>query len=1148
VTSAFVRALSATFAAAAILSLAAASPASAQSKLLRFPDIHGDRVVFTHGGDLWLAPAAGGAATQITSHPGMEVFAKFSPDGKWIAFTGQYDGDEQVYVIPSGGGEPRQLTYYPAKGPFTTRWGYDNQVYGWTPDGARVLFRSHRDSWSLPMTQLYTVAATGGPAEALPMPDSGAGAYAPDGGRLVYSPRFRDFRSEKRYGGGQANDLFVFDLASHDATRITDHPRADRDPMWIGNAIYFNSDRSGTFNLYAYDLAKKAVTPVTTSTTWDVRWPSEDTTTGRIVYESNGELQVLDTKTGKASPIAIAVPDDGLARRPSRIPVGGQVRDVELSPRGERALFAARGDIFTAPIEKGPTRNLTRSSGAHDKWPRWSPDGRRIAFMSDLSGEDELYVVAQDGTGKPEALTRGGKAFRYAPAWSPDGTRIAFGDKDGKVYVVKVADKTVTEIVDAPRGQIQDYTWSPRGHHLAFTMNGNNGFGVVHVWSERDGQVRRVTDPLFNSGDPAWDPDGKYLFFSSDREFAPQLSTVEFNFATNRTTALYALALRKDVPHLFPPESDEVKLEDDKKPAEKKDEKKDDPTAKPEDAKPGDATAKPADTAKPAPKTDLGAAAAGDLSIDFDGIAARVMRVPLPADNYGGVSATKTGLIYTVSGAGYYGRDSDRERSLRIFAFKDRKETTLSGEMAGYALSADGSKLIVNQGSTGGTYVVFDATPGGASGKKTVSTAGLMYDRVPAEEWKQVFGEVWRRYRDFFYVENMHGYDWAALRAQYEPLVAHVAHRADLNTVIAEMIAELTVQHAYISGGDIPAPPRARVALPGARFALDKASGKYRIARILGGQNEEERYRAPLTEVGVQAKVGDYVLAIDGEALSPTEDPYRLLRHKADRPVTLTLNATPSDAGARTVTFQPVASEESLIYLDWVQTNRRRVAELSKGRAAYLHVPDMGADGIREFIKWFYGQIDAEALVVDVRANGGGNVSRMLIERLRRQVLALGYSRTDSRANTYPDGVFRGPMVTILNENSSSDGDIFPAMFREAKLGPLVGRRSWGGVVGITNRGTLIDGGVVNVPEFGFATAKGDWTIEGYGVDPDIDVENDPKSVIAGKDPQLERAVAEVLKALETRTPLPARPAAPIRTERATPAPPSGRPTAPRAP
>jgi tricorn protease len=1117
-------------AALSALFAAAPGPAAAQTKLLFHPDIHDSRVVFTHAGDLWLAPATGGTATQLTSHPGMEIFAKFSPDGKWIAFTGQYDGDEQVYVMPSGGGVPKQLTFYPARGPLATRWGYDNQVYGWSPDGTRILFRSHRDSWTLPVTRLYSVAASGGPAEPLPMPESGAGGYSPDGKRVVYSPRFRDFRSEKRYGGGQANDLFIFDLASHDATRITDHPRADRDPMWIGGTIYFNSDRTGTFNLYAYDVAKKTVTPVTSSTTWDVRWPSADAGAGRIVFESNGELQVLDTKTGKAAPIAITVPDDGLARRPGRISVANQVRDVELSPKGERALFAARGDIFTAPIEKGPTRNLTRSSGAHDKWPRWSPDGTRIAFMSDLSGEDELYVVPQDGSGKPEPLTKGGHAFRYAPAWSADGARIAFGDKDGKVYVVDVAARTMREIVDAARGQIQDYVWSPRGHHLAFSMNGPNGQRSTYLWSEKDGQLRRVTDPLFDAGSPAWDPEGKYLFFLSDREFAPQLSSVEFNFATNRTTGVFALALRNDVPHLFPPESDEVKIGEDKKGDEKKDDAK--PDDKPEgsaekpaaDAKP--AEAKPAATKTPDPKA--------ELVIDPDGLERRVMRVPLPADNYAGLSATKTGLLYTVSGAGYYGRDSDRDQSLRFYAFKDRKETTLVGDMNGYALSADGAKVIVaTGGASGGSYTLYDASASGAGSKKAVSTAGLMYDRVPADEWAQIFAEVWRRYRDFFYVENMHGYDWAALRKQYEPLVAQVGHRADLNTVIAEMLAELTVQHAYIAGGDITAPPRARVALPGARFTLDPASTRFRITKIFAGQNEEERYRSPLTEVGVKASVGDYVLAIDGEELTAADDPYRLLRNKADRPVTLTLNATPSLTGSRTVTFQPITSEESLIYLDWVLDNRRRVKELSKGRVAYLHVPDMGADGIREFIKWYYGQLDAEGLVVDVRANGGGNVSRMLIERLRRQVLALGYARTDSQATTYPDGVFRGPMAAILNENSASDGDIFPAMFREAKLGPLVGRRSWGGVVGITNRGPLLDGGTVNVPEFGFASAKGAWVIEGYGVDPDIDVENDPRSVIAGKDPQLERAVAEVLKALEKGgAPLPARPAPPTKTQR----------------
>ncbi|MEP7270687.1 MAG: peptidase S41, partial [Acidobacteriota bacterium] len=702
--------------------------------------------MFTYGGDLWLSPVTGGVATRLTAHPGVETFAKFSPDGKWIAFTGQYDGDEQVYVISAAGGEPKQLTYYPAKGPFAPRWGYDNQVYGWTNDGSRILFRSHRESWTLPVTKLYTVAAAGGPAEALPMPESGAGDYSPDGTRMVYSPRARDFRSEKRYGGGQANDLFVMDLKSFATTRITDSPRADRDPMWIGNTIYFNSDRDGKFNLYAYDVASGKTTQVTTQRVWDVRWPSADRD-GRIVYELDGELQITDTRTKKTQALSITVPDDGLARRPSRVPVAGLINDVSLSPKGERVLFGARGDIFSAPVEKGTTRNLTHSSGAHDKWPRWSPDGSKVAFISDKSGEEEVYVIAQDGATAPEALTTGGKAMRYAPEWSADGSRIAFGDKDGKIFVLTVADKKMVEIIDAANGQIRDYVWSPRGNHLAFSMQDTNGFSSVYIWSGNENKVRRITDEMFNEVNPAWDPQGNYLFFMSQREFAPQISNIEFNFATNRNTGIFAIALRKDVKHPFPPESDEVtitKAEDGVKP-------------------------KP-----PEPAPSPGA----DLVIDFDGIQKRTARVPVDADNYANLSAKSGFLLYTVTPSFYYGRQGERPPSLRLYSLKDRKETNLGDGIGGYVLSRDGSKLIVSQA---GAFQLFDATPVGPVAKKPVSTAGLAVDRVPAEEWAQIFNEVWRRYRDWFYVPNMHGYDWEAIRKQYEPLLKHVAHRSDLN-------------------------------------------------------------------------------------------------------------------------------------------------------------------------------------------------------------------------------------------------------------------------------------------------------------------------------------------------------------------------------
>jgi tricorn protease len=1092
--------------------LLVSTTAIAQTKLLRFPDIRGDRVVFTYAGDLWTAPSSGGSATHLTSHPGVEVFGKFSPDGKWIAFTGQYDGDEQVYVVPTSGGEPRQLTFYPARGPLAPRWGWDNQVFGWSKDSKRIYFRSLRDSWSLPIARLYSVSVDGGPATAFPMPTAGSGDLSPTNDEIVYSPQSRDFRSEKRYGGGQANQLYIFNLKNNSAKRITEGPRATRDAMWIGDTIFFNSDRDGHFNLYAYSIPSGRTTQVTSNRPWDVRWPSSDNE-GQIVYELNGELQVLDARTKKSTPISINVPDEGNSRRPSRVAAGNLIESVNLSPKGERALFAARGDIFSAPIEKGPTRNLTDSSGAHDKWPSWSPDGSQIAFISDKSGEEELYLISQDGSKPAEQITNGGSAMRYQPEWAPDGKRIAFSDKDGKLYVLTLADRKIVEVTDSPRGQIRDYIWSPRGNFLAFTMANDNQFASVFIWSAADGQLRRVTDTNFNSYNPAWDPQGNYLYYFSDREFAPQLSNIEFNYATNRDTYIYAVALRKDVKHPFPPESDEVTIA------------KADESPKPAGSPAADAPATPAESPKPE-----AAKPPATLTIDFDGISERVARVPVAADNYGGLSVKTGYLLYLVGGAGYYGRQGDRTTALRIYSLKDRKETTLVEDTRGYILSDDGAKVLVAQGPGQTTYNLYDATPAGDKTRKAIATSGLYVDRVPAEEWNQIFNEVWRRYRDWFYVSNMHGYDWATLREQYKPMLKYVGHRSDLNYVISEMISELTVQHAYIDGGDFQIPPRPRSGLPGARFELDQQAGRFRISKIFGGENAEDIYRSPLTEVGVNASVGDYVLAIDGEELKATDDPYRLLRNKADNPVQLTLNKTPTMQGARTVSYRPITDEQNLIYLDWVDHNREKVSKATNGRVGYLHVPDMGAAGIREFIKWYYPQLRKEALIVDVRANGGGNVSRMLIERLRRKVLSLGYARTNEEATTYPDGVFLGPMVAILDENSASDGDIFPAMFREAGLGPLIGKRSWGGVVGITNRGQLIDGGVVNVPEFGFANKNGEWIIEGYGVDPDIEVDNDPQSLIAGKDPQLERAIAEMMAKLKQPVKLPPKPAGPIKT------------------
>ncbi len=1079
--------------------LIAPATTNAQTKLLRYPDIHGDTVVFCYAGDIWLAGADGGTAWRLTAHPGQELFPKFSPDGKTVAFTGQYDGDEQVYVVPITGGAPTQLTFYPAVGPLPPRWGYDNQVYGWAADGTSVLFRSMRYGWDLTDTRLFTVAATGGLPEPLPMPVSGAGDFSPDGSKVVYSPLIRDFRTWKRYEGGWAQDLYIFDLTSFEATQVTDHDRTDRDPMWIGDTVYFVSDRDGTLNLYAYDIGSKETTQVTTGRTFDLRWPSADAD-GSIVYELGGELHVRDA-AGTDKAISIYVPDDGVAMRPARVSAASNIEGWNLAPKGERVVFVARGDIFTAPIEKGPTRNLTNSSNAHDKAAAWSPDGKKIAFLSDMSGEDELYLIDQDGSGKPERLTTNGAEMRYHPLWSPDGERIAFSDKNGRLYSLEVKSKKITEVANEKNNFVSDYTWSPNGGHLAFSLSDETAYHSIYIWSVADGKLRRVTGPYFNEFEPVWGPKGEYLYYFSDRQFQPQIGSIEWNFLVDRETGIYAMSLRTDVKHPFPLESDEVKFEDDKKDddEDKKDKDKDKKDEKKKEA----------------------------IKIDFDGLSERVARVPVEDDNYYGLIAIEGSLIYVRSGPFYYGRSSDITPEVKIFSFKDREAKAIA-EGGGYAISNDGKKIMIGHK---GKYKLYDAKAKGGDAK-TISTSGLMVDRVPAQEWAEIFDEVWRRFRDFFYADNMHGYDWEKIGERYRTLLPHVAHRSDLNYVIGEMIGELSTSHSYISGGDYEVPDRPSAGLPGARFELDKKANRYRISAILRGQNEENRYRAPLTEIGVDAKVGDYVLAIDGVELTGDMNPYQVLLHRNGRPVELTLNDKPSSKDARKVSYNPITNERRLVYLNWVLENMEKVDKATDGRVGYIHVPDMGSNGIREFIKWFYPQIRKEGMVVDVRGNGGGNVSQMLIERFRRELLSVDYSRNSEYASPYPNHVFTGHLVCLLNETSASDGDIFPAMFREAGLGPLIGKRSWGGVIGISGRGPLLDGGSVYVPEFGFLSKEGEWSVENYGVDPDIVVENDPKSVIEGRDPQLERGIAEVMKAMKADPRgLPKRPKPPVRTK-----------------
>ena len=1095
---------------------------SAETKLLRYPDIHKNRVVFTYAGDLWSASTSGGQAQRLTSHDGVEYFAKFSPDGKWIAFTGQYDGDEQVYVIPSEGGVPQQLTFYPARGPLPDRWGVDNQVYGWTPDGKSVLFRSMRHGWTLTDTRLYTVSREGGLPRALPMRVSGAGDFSPDGTSVVFSPLTRDFRTWKRYSGGWAQDLWVFELQTLSATKITDHPRTDRDPMWIGDRIYFASDRSGTLNLYAYDTTTKETASVTEYTEGDVRWPSKDER--QIVFELMGKLHVLDTRSERVRPLSITVPADAIATRVRHERIAPV--DYAASPKAIRIACVGRGDLFSVPAKHGVTRNLSRSSTSHEKAPAWSPDGKHVAFLSDRTGEEEVYVIAAEG-GDARQLTTDGRCMRYAPTWSPDSAFLLTSDKDGRLTIIDVESQKTTLVVDAEDGWPRDYRWSPCGRYVAFSLQDPNELSSIHIYDTREQALHRITSDLFSESQPTWDPSGNYLYYLSDRQFAPQIGGREWNFVANRSTGVFALALRKDVPHPYPPREDAIEVEDkanDDGAASKDGVRGGDDDSAGEPSSDDSAKDTDGDEGEEDPQEE---ASAKGTTIDWDGLASRVTRVPVEAGNIRGLHAIEGHLLFVRTGAFFYGRASGRDTNLHWFSHEDREESELIGEVRGYHVSPDG-KFLVYRG-TGG--LMKRALKSGAKSEK-IDTSLMSATVDPREEWQQIFHEVWRRFRDFFYVENMHGYDWEALRDRYAPLLDHVAHRSDLNYLIGEMIAELNVGHAYIAGGDRVEPDRPKVALPGAILEADPSSGFARFARVYQGHNAEALYRCPLREVGVDIKEGDFLLAVNDEPLTPATNPYAALRFQADQAVTLLVNDRPSTDGARSVTIRPLTDESKLAYLEWVLGNRERVQAATGGEIGYLHLPNMGAEGIYEFCKWYYGQVRKKGLIIDVRSNGGGNVSQMVIDRLRRTLLATGFQRGNRHASTYPDVVFHGHLVCLLDEDSASDGDIFPAMFREAKLGPLIGKRSWGGVIGITNRGTLIDGGTVFVPEFGFTSADGEWIIEGHGVAPDIEVSNDPKSLIEGRDPQLERAIEEMMtKVRQSPKTLPERPAPPVKTE-----------------
>jgi len=1074
----------------------ASAPVAAGSgtRLLRFPDVCGARVVFTYAGDLWTASTQGGTATRLTAAPGLEMAARYSPDCSRIAFTGQYGGDSQVYVVAADGGVPTQLTWYPAMGPLAQRWGFDNQVYGWTPDGKSVLFRSWRDSRGISGPRVFTVPVTGGLPTALPMPESGTARSSPDGKQVVYSPKFRDFRDWDRYQGGWAQDLFVYDFAAKTAKNITNDPNTDRDPVWIGKDIYFLSDRGPHLNLYRYDTRDDKTTQLTNYASDDARWASGDQA-GQIVYEVTGALHIYDTRNNTDRALEIHVLSDLVATRAAERSVQKYIEDFALSNNGKRAAFTARGDIFSVPLEHGISVDLTHTPGVHEREVGWSRDGKRVAYISDQSGEEEVWARDADGS-NPVMLTKGVIGRLYGTTWSPDGKNIAFVDSANRIHVVGAAAGADDKVIAQDPGNMPgDYTWSPGGHYLAYSLTDKDTQQPrLYVYDLGAGKATELGREYFNAHGPAFSPDGRYLYFLGDREWSPLMSGVELDYATNRSTEILAYALRKDAGNPFAPRDDSATGDSGSPPYSDKDK---------------------AET-KAVPVAQV------DDRIDFDGIDQRLMRAPIEPDNIRWVAVTPKAILYATSGAPYLGRDSAIPMKIEAWSFKQRKSSTIytygkpSGDAGGeggggagpLALSGDGGTLLVHDGKD---YKAIDL---GADkpAPKDVKLDGLFMRVDPKAEYAEIFNDVWRRYRDYFYVTNMNGYDWNAIRAKYEPLLKDVGDRTDLNYVMGEMIAELSNSHTYVAGGDLDLPEKPHVGLLGADFKLDAASGRYQIANVFPGENDESRYRSPLTEFGVDVKAGDYILAINGTSLTADENPYRLLRVAPGQMVQLTVNSRPSTDGARTVLVRPISSEMSLHYYDWVQANRAYVAKASNGTIGYLHIPDMGADGAREFIKWYYPQLHKAGLIIDVRDNGGGFMSQTMIERLSRKLLAYNYLRGSSITGTYPAATYVGHLAALSNGTSASDGDIFSYMFKQAKLGPLIGTRTWGGVIGIHGLGPLIDGGDVFVPTYaGIVSLDSKYVVEGHGVEPDIEVKENVSEQLAGRDPQLDKAI-EVLE------------------------------------
>jgi len=1056
------------------LTLLPATPTSAaEVRLLRYPTIHGEFVVFVYAGDLWRVSSSGGLAWRLTSHDGVELTPKISPDGQWVAYSGEYSGSRQVYVIPAAGGTPRQLTFYNDVGVMPPRGGFDYWIQGWSPDG-KILVRMNRTPWGARPGRYFLVDPAGGLEEPLPIEVGGSAGFSPDGTMLAYTYFDREFRTWKRHMGGRNQDIWTLDLAAMESKRLTDWGGSDNFPMWHGETIYFTSDRDHTLNLFAYDTTSGETRKITEFDEYDVLWPSLGP--GAIVFMNGGWLYRHDLESGETTKIPVTIGNDLPDTLPRWEDVSDDVASADISPDGKRAIFEARGDLYSVPEKDGPTRNMSLTQGVRESDPAWSPDGRWIAYYSDVSGEMELYLRAHDGKAEPRQLTEGSATWRYPASWSPDSKSLAFGDSRSRLHVLDVETKALSMADTGRRGDIDTYRWSPDSRWITYeTTHPETDLPSLAIYSLDDERVSILGDGLTFDFNPVFSRDGDYLFFLSNRDYNLAFSDFEFNYIYDDATRVFAAALDPEAEALFPPESDEVEIEED-----------DDESENGDNGENGEEEA------------------AVSVTVVADGFVARTVALPgVSAGNYGNLEAVDGALLYRSFPDG-------SPPVLMRYELADREQKEVATGVGAYALAARGEKILYQQGDG---WKIGEPKPGMEG--EAVDLSDLRMKLEPRAEWQQMFDEAWRIGRDWFYDDQMHGVDWRGMKERYGALVPHVAHRSDLDFIFGEMVGELEAGHSYVQRGSEPSVERVEGGMLGAELEADNVSGRFRIARIFDGENWDGAYRSPLTERGVDASEGDFLLAIDGEELTTADNPYRLLEGKGDQQVTLTLNSQPTMAGARTETVRTITSERQLRYLDWVNSRAALVDELSGGRIGYIHLPDTAGEGNRALQKLFYSQSSKPALIIDDRYNGGGFIPDRMIELLSRTTLSY-WSRRGIEAFTTPGFRHDGPKAMLINGYAASGGDALPYYFRKQGLGPLIGTTTWGGLIGISGNPMLVDGGGVLFPTFRFYDTEGEWTVENEGVAPDVEVWDMPEATAGGGDPSIEKAVELLLQELES--------------------------------